>query len=177
MTSLYQFETLRIGQNSGLIAEQAIAMTEHGGCICVLANTVREAQDIYQELKKRADQETETMLFHARFTMERRNAIEQRCLHLFGRNAGTARPKRAILVATQVVEQSLDLDFDGMITELAPIDLLLQRAGRVHRHRERQRPQGMEQPIIHVVIPNKDESGDLEERYGLSGVVYAPFLL
>lgn len=146
-------------------------------------NTVKAAQEVYSVLRAklndlglRADEVT-TLLFHARFTVGRRNEIEQQCLRLFGRDAGERRPKRAILVATQVVEQSLDLDFDTMISELAPIDLLLQRAGRVHRHRERKRPEGLEKPVIHVLMPDERASEDVDERYGLSGKVYAPFLL
>ena len=58
------------------------------------------------------------------------------------------RPHRAVLVATQVVEQSLDLDFDLLVTEPAPGDLLLQRMGRVHRHQRQHRPAGLENPVV-----------------------------
>lgn len=82
----------------------------------------------------------------------------------------TERPKRAILVATQVVEQSLDLDFDEMITEIAPIDLLLQRSGRLHRHQRPERPRT--QAALHILLP---ESGSFD--FGKTGSVYAPYIL
>jgi deoxyuridine 5'-triphosphate nucleotidohydrolase len=76
-----------------------------------------------------------------------------------------------------VVEQSIDLDFDGMISELAPIDLLLQRAGRLHRHRQYSRPAGFERPVFTVILPGSDAPKNLDKRYGVSGLVYDPFLL
>ena len=73
-------------------------------------------------------------LFHSRFAMVDRQRIENKTLTIFGKNSTAAERTGQILVATQVVEQSLDLDFDVMITDLAPIDLVIQRAGRLHRH-------------------------------------------
>lgn len=81
--------------------------------------------------------EAAVLLFHARYPGEERQAREDLILALFG-PAGR-RPHRSVLVATQVLEQSLDLDFDLMVTDLAPIDLIIQRAGRLHRHK-RPRP-------------------------------------
>ena len=85
-------------------------------------------------------------LLHARFLWGDRSEREKRSLVRFGKpgskvkfDDGTEqevkRPMRAVLVATQIVEQSLDLDFDLMVTEMAPADLLLQRAGRLQRHK------------------------------------------
>ena len=108
------------------------------------------------------------MLFHARFKASQRDHLEKECVRLFGKD-GAHRPQKAILVCTQVVEQSLDLDFDGMITQIAPIDLLLQRAGRVHRH-ERPRPAGMEEALVEVVVPENED-------YAETGLIYAPWLL
>ena len=73
------------------------------------------------------------MLFHARFAMGDRLGIEHTVLEKFGKNSTPEKRRGKILVATQVVEQSLDLDFDLMITDLAPMDLIIQRAGRLHR--------------------------------------------
>lgn len=177
LETVYSFSSVRLGQNEKLIAQYAVEQIKQGGCYCVLVNTVGKAQSVYRALLEIAAPDTKTMLFHARFPVGRREEIEKECLRSFGKGTGAARPKKAILVATQVVEQSLDLDFDGMLTELAPIDLLLQRAGRVHRHRERKRPKGLEQPLIRVILPDENETKDLEKRYGNSGYVYAPFLL
>ena len=173
----YILHPVYLGEDSISIAKYALNAVNRGGCYCVLVNTVRRAQEIYQALLKCKDDNTETILFHARFLMGRREEIEKQCVRKFGKGPDTERPHKAILVATQVVEQSLDLDFDGMMTELAPVDLLLQRAGRVHRHRNRQRPAGLEQPIIHVILPDDCATHDLEKRYGNTGYVYAPFLL
>ena len=177
LQTIYRFEAVRFGEDDARIARFSLSKVQKGGCYCVLANTVRRAQAIYQQLQVEAEPDTEILLFHARFPMGRREAIEKECLAKFGKSAGSNRPAKAILVATQVVEQSLDIDFDGMISELAPVDLLLQRAGRVHRHRERIRPDGFESPVIHVVVPSENAGNDLDNRYGLSGYVYAPFLL
>jgi len=74
------------------------------------------------------------------------------------------RPHRAVLVATQVIEQSLDLDFDIMVSEIAPIDLLLQRCGRLHRH-PRGRPKGLESPRF-VILCDADRHGPPPESFG-----------
>ena len=80
----------------------------------------------------------EVILFHARFAMGDRQKIEAEVLHRFGTDSGSGR--NTILVATQVVEQSLDIDFDLIISDLAPVDLLIQRAGRLWRDRRGERP-------------------------------------
>ncbi len=158
--------TLGIQTHPGLLgdakrtAARAMESVEKGGCSCVILNTVRQAQKVFEELKKVPDDEK--LLFHARFTAADRERITNRVLELFGKNA-SKRPKRFILVATQVVEQSLDVDFDSMISEIAPIDLLLQRSGRMHRHRKRE-----ENPVLQVLMP---ESDSLE--FGGTGRVYA----
>ncbi len=154
---------------------------EHGGCAAVICNTVTQAQATFLALQQFFHRD-ELDLFHARFPFEEREAREQRALCLFGKprdgNAGL-RPRR-VLVATQVIEQSLDIDFDLMITEVAPIDLILQRAGRLQRHvvinnQPRVRPVGFETPTLWLLRPQTRVDGLPD--WGSSGWVYAPHIL
>ncbi|MDD4079925.1 MAG: CRISPR-associated helicase Cas3' [Eubacteriales bacterium] len=152
------------------IAEFALAKAASGGCVGVIVNTVREAQDLYAEIEKQNRSEIPVYLFHARYPLHLRQDIENACVSLFGKNG--QRPDSAILIATQVVEQSIDLDFDFLISMLCPIDLLLQRMGRMHRH-DRARPRGMEQPGVLVLTP-RTEADIITQP---SGFVYAPWIL
>jgi len=102
-------------------------------CVCWIRNTVTDAIHAYESLSNSYDREN-LILFHARFTLGDRLDREQKVLQLFGKESNSQTRSKKILIATQVVEQSLDLDFDVMITDLAPIDLIIQRAGRLHRH-------------------------------------------
>lgn len=123
------------------LAATAMRLLENDGCGAVIVNTVDRAQKLYSLLRKQVGPDTPLVLFHARFPADERQASEQRVLQLFGPPDGMRqRPKRALLVATQVAEQSLDIDFDFLISDLAPVDLLLQRAGRLHRHMRPDRP-------------------------------------
>lgn len=151
------------------IARKALDCVSHGGCCCVLMNTVVSAQKVYTALKEISG-DCEILLFHARFSVGRRDEIEKNCISLFGRDK-VNRPGKAILVATQVVEQSLDLDFDVMLTEIAPIDLVFQRIGRLHRHRNTPRPQKLEAPQLYVLLPG--QKGD----YRGTGYIYYPIFL
>ena len=142
------------------LAQEAVA---GGGCACVLTNTVGAAQAVFQALQALLPAE-ELFLFHARFRAERRQEIEEQIVTLFGKNAGDKRPRRAIVVGTQVLEQSLDIDFDVMLTQIAPIDLLLQRCGRLHRHVPVTRP--ADQPaVLHLLLP--DDNGELPDFKGM----------
>ena len=105
-----------------------------GQCACWIRNTVGDAREAYSELKSRHP-DWEIDLFHARFALADRLTIESRVVKHFGKTSGAAFRSGRVLIATQVVEQSLDLDFDHLITDLAPVDLIIQRAGRLHRHR------------------------------------------
>ncbi|WP_433464004.1 CRISPR-associated helicase Cas3' [Spirillospora sp. CA-128828] len=112
------------------------------GCVLICCTTVREAQDTYQQLARwfeiladTGGRPPELRLLHSRFCARDRAAVTEGCEADFGKDG--ARP-RTVLVSTQIIEQSLDLDFDLLITDLAPMALLLQRAGRCQRHRGRQ---------------------------------------
>ena len=90
---------------------------------------------------------------------------------------GGKRPDKAVLVATQVVEQSLDLDFDLMVSDHAPVDLLLQRSGRLHRHEGRNRPPRLLEPRLLVTQPDTIHAGDVPVFDRGSVYVYAEHIL
>lgn len=131
---------------------------ENGGCAAVICNTVNRAQNMYIGLK-RYFQEGEVYLLHSRYPFGAREQRERTVLKCFGKpdNPVVDRPKRSVLVSTQVIEQSLDLDFDLMATDLAPIDLILQRAGRLHRHSREDRPESLSKPILWLFNVEVDE--------------------
>lgn len=146
------------------IRDALSARLDDGGYALTLVNTVQRAQDLYrlygdgeplriegQNIGKRLADGTEIYLFHARFPADQRQRREDAVLRMFGPpDAATpaTRSGRKILIATQVAEQSLDLDFDLIVSDLAPIDLLLQRAGRLWRHRRGERP--LREPLLIV---------------------------
>ncbi len=106
---------------------------EQGQCVCWIRNTVKDARNAHIKLQQNHP-EHGINLFHARFAIADRLAIEESVLEQFGPNSTAKQRCGQLLIATQVVEQSLDLDFDVMITDVAPIDLIIQRAGRLRRH-------------------------------------------
>ena len=150
-----------------------------GGCAAVVCNTVRRTQEVYRELKQaQADgflADCDLLLFHARYPAAWRHSIEQQTCDWFGKQHGR-RPYRAILVATQVVEQSLDLDFDLILTDLPPIDLLIQRVGRLHRHPLPKRPVALAVPQVLIFEPEGHDEKGLP-KFGSSEYVYDRFLL
>ncbi|MBQ7129744.1 MAG: CRISPR-associated helicase Cas3' [Oscillospiraceae bacterium] len=160
-------ELLPILNDPEQIARKAAELTADGGCVCVLMNTVRQAQKVYSALESCFD--GDLMLFHAQFPAERRKEIEETCIRKFGKDKSN-RPTRAILVATQVVEQSLDVDFDAMLTAVAPIDLVLQRMGRIFRHEDTIRPAHLQSPSQFILIPDGND-------FGVDGYVYPEVLL
>ena len=115
--------------------EEALAAVERsanaGQAVLYIRNTVDDALEAHAALTARG---IEADVFHARFALIDRLQIENRVVSTFGKTSTPERRARKVLVATQVVEQSLDLDFDALITDLAPVDLLIQRAGRLWRH-------------------------------------------
>ena len=146
------------------IANLAAKQAGQGGCISVIVNTVTDAQLVYAAIKRMELADVETILYHARFCAEDRGAIEAAILSRFG-PVSKHRPAKAIVIATQVLEQSLDCDFDLCISQLCPIDLLLQRIGRLHRH-SRVRPTAHSEPVVHVLLPDNAtlESEKFDQR-------------
>ncbi|MEX3610770.1 CRISPR-associated helicase Cas3' [Rothia sp. LK2588] len=127
-------------------------VAEKGGCVLVLCNTVARAQEAFTVAQDVVGDDAR--LLHARFTAIERVGKEQDLVEELGPRANRdhGRPACRVVVATQVVEQSLDVDFDCIITDVAPIDLLLQRMGRVHRHArpESDRPAWAREPRVYI---------------------------
>jgi CRISPR-associated endonuclease/helicase Cas3 len=141
----------------------ALGKAENGSCVCWIRNTVTDALEAYNCLLRSGFPKEKLLLFHARFAMGDRIMREEEVLEAFGPKSGHKQRTGKILIATQVVEQSLDLDFDVMITDLAPIDLIIQRAGRLRRHLRDHKGNvlpwgasldGRGEPTLHVYSPD-----------------------
>lgn len=162
-------------------------VVEEGGTALVCCTTVAESQRTFRDLReafpKLAAREGGLRLLHSRYPAERRHEVATECEKAYGkpRKEEEPRPRPAsVLVATQVVEQSLDLDFDLVVSDLAPLAQLLQRAGRGCRHArgERGRPRWAlpeNQPRLAVLEP---VNGRMETEVPRGwGTVYDPGLL
>ncbi|WP_191905923.1 CRISPR-associated helicase Cas3' [Nitrincola iocasae] len=166
--------------------DSLLAQLQNGGMALALVNTVQRAQELYSlfgygktikgtntSIGKRLDNGMEIYLFHARYPAGLRQVREDNALALFGREGKRAGAK--ILIATQVAEQSLDLDFDVMASDLAPIDLILQRAGRLWRHRREKRPGT--QPVLFIAGLQGDKPDDFGNPLWWSSVYREDILL
>lgn len=150
-----------VARNEDVCPPELAARLTAGGCAAAIYNTVKDAQSAYEVL--RVNPRTagiKVALLHARFRRKERRELERDLLDALGPDE--RRPDGLILVATQVVEQSLDIDFDFMATWIAPVDLLLQRAGRLHRH-TRVRPSSRRAAHLAIVSPGPETDG----TYGL----------
>lgn len=148
----------------GLIKEN----TPKGGIVGVMVNTVRKAQDFAKQCIESFGEDRVEIL-HSSFIATDRYKKEKNLIETIGKN-GT-RPDFKIVIGTQVIEQSLDIDFDILITDLAPMDLILQRMGRLHRHEETKRPENLKNPIVYVL-----NCGGYDFDKG-SSFVYSPYIL
>lgn len=126
-------ELLPILNDNDKIARYAVDAVKDGGCECVIMNTVTDAICVYDKIKKNKKNDCKIILYHSRMTINARDKTSRKILAMCGKDR-TKRPERVIIVGTQVLEQSLDIDVDYMITAICPIDLLFQRIGRYHRH-------------------------------------------
>ena len=135
-----------------------VGAAKEGRCACWIRNTVDDAVSVWERLSALLPSDS-VHLFHARFTLGDRLRIEKAVLDLFGKKSTTEIRAGQILVATQVVEQSLDLDFDCMVSDLAPIDRIIQRAGRLHRHERGTRGEA------HLLILSPEAISDPDENW------------
>lgn len=118
------------------VIDAIVAAAEAGKAVAWIRNTVSEAIAAHGELMRRLPEplRERLRLFHSRFTFGDRDRIEREVLDNYGKLSTVRERRGRVLVATQVIEQSLDIDADVLVTDLAPIDLLVQRAGRLRRH-------------------------------------------
>ncbi|MDY4003580.1 MAG: CRISPR-associated helicase Cas3' [Ligilactobacillus saerimneri] len=153
--------------NESLISE-ITCLLEKGGIAGLIVNTVQRAQELAQLATKIAPH-LPTIIVHSRFVAADRALIEDKLQSLIGKHG--KRPDKLLVIGTQVLEQSLDIDFDVMFTDIAPMDLLLQRVGRLHRH-TLQRPQTFTTPKLYVLgISKYGNYGDGNEA------IYGKYLL
>lgn len=139
-----------------------------GGVFGIIVNTVKKAQEFAEKCVLEFGEENVELL-HSSFIATDRYKKEKELIATIGKNGN--RPKFKIIIGTQVIEQSLDIDFDVMITNLAPMDLILQRMGRLHRHNNVLRPNNLKNPkviVLNCVDYNFDEG---------SSYVYDPYIL
>jgi CRISPR-associated endonuclease/helicase Cas3 len=146
-------EAVEAAELGDRIVSAALDACSDGGCVLVVRSTVREAQRTAAALRQR-DPSLAVGLLHARLKVRERRSRAESLEAMFGPAA--QRPDRYVLVATQVVEQSLDVDFDVLICDPAPVGQLVQRAGRVHRHVRPSRPRRHQEPVAVVMHPARD---------------------
>lgn len=162
-----------LGDSLEEMADAVVELLAAGGCGAIIVNTVDRAQTLHVMLAQRLGAEVSLWLFHARFPADERSECEREVLKTFGQQG--VRPHKGLLIATQVAEQSLDIDFDFMLSDLAPVDLLLQRAGRLHRHM-RERPMRHAQACLWVAgLKDRDVLPELKQTAW--GYVYEPYTL
>lgn len=175
------------------VAAKALELAEGGGNVAVIVNTVQRAQDIFGAIeasyvghlktlhRKGKSSDLCLMLFHARYPAHARQKREEAVTKYLGpqpyQNGKDYRPQRMILIATQVAEQSLDFDADVMLTDLAPIDLMLQRSGRLHRHaaQNRERRHAHAEPHLWIAGLSEWPTEAITRQHWQH--VYAPYLL
>ena len=149
-----------------------------GAMVAVVCNTVADAQSFYQQIRVGTPDFT-VDLFHARYTFADRERIESQVLADYGKGA---KREGRLLIATQVIEQSLDLDFDIMVSQIAPIEYLMQRMGRLWRHDRidselKPRTDSVEKPLFITLVPHsgidqQQDTAKVKQHYGGSGYVY-----
>ncbi len=168
-----------VHENETNALNEVLRRAETGQQVLWIENTVAEAQHFFQLLSARSkDNGIACGLLHSRFTKLDRARNEDLWVTYFGKNGANKRTQQGrILVGTQVLEQSLDIDADFIVTRFAPTDMLLQRLGRLWRHGNTQRPDGATReawilsPDLKTAIANPDSI------FGATAKVYAPYIL
>lgn len=159
--------------------DEAIKRANEGQYVLWIENTVDDAIKVYQKFSAYFnDSDVECGLLHSRFTFEDRQEIEDKWVYLFGKhNQNRYAGNGKILIGTQILEQSLDIDADFLVTRICPIDLLMQRSGRLWRHvRSNRHPNALCQ--MNVLSPSFEQTIKTDIKgFGASAMIYYPYVL
>ncbi len=161
-------------------AQEAMALAGKGGAVLWICNTIDAAQNQYRRFVGHIQGKFPVGVLHSRYPYWLRERLEDEWMERFGKG-GMSRCG-SILVSTQVVEQSVDLDADLLVSELAPTDMLLQRLGRLWRHERQRRPVDAAQLFIIKENRNLEEfrtlpPKEIKQELGNKALVYDPFVL
>jgi CRISPR-associated endonuclease/helicase Cas3 len=158
---------------------EAVTTVKSGGCVVWICNTVGSSQRDFAILQDSLGNEFPVGLLHSRFPFWRRKDLEEDWMNRLGKESSSRSP--SLLVSTQIVEQSVDIDADLMITELAPTDMLLQRMGRLWRH---DRTRTIKKARFLIIDEQSDlremrkmEPADIKKTLGDKAFVYDPYVL
>ncbi len=171
--------TIALKQMQDDAIKEALVRAEFGQQVLWIENTVAEAQAIYKIFRAK-DMSIEVGLLHSRFVKTHREENEKNWVEFFGKE-GHAKRKECgrILVGTQVLEQSLDIDADFLVTRICPTDMLLQRLGRLWRHRETDslRPKSAKCEAWIIAPKLEDAVEHFKYSFGNTALVYSPYVL
>ena len=158
-------KTIHISKcNDKDIIEIVRSAVSSGGCVGIIMNTVSRAQSTTKLIKNEITDNV--LLYHAQYIMPDRAAKEEILLERIGSDSKSEKRQGLVVIGTQVLEQSLDIDFDILITDICPVDLLLQRIGRLHRH-TRKRPDELKIPVCYVLTDEyEDDNSGSKSIYG-----------
>ncbi|WP_029697797.1 CRISPR-associated helicase Cas3' [Franconibacter pulveris 1160] len=162
-----------------LAIEEALRRAEQGQQVLWIENTVAEAQECFATLASRCKaMGLECGLLHSRFTLHHRTLNEERWVSLYGKGGWQERTASGrVLIGTQVLEQSIDIDADFLVTRFAPTDLLMQRLGRLWRHERTPRPACARREVWLLAPETKLAISSPYLAFGASAWVYAPYIL
>ncbi|WP_148252071.1 CRISPR-associated helicase Cas3' [Aidingimonas lacisalsi] len=138
--------------------DTVMSAVEAGECVAWVRNTVDDAIRAYEQLCQRHPDPERCLLFHSRFAMADRQRIESSVIERLGKPSTAGQRQGQVLISTQVFQESLDCDVDHMVSDLAPIDLLIQRAGRLQRHERGVR----RTPEVSILAPEWCETPDAQ---------------
>ncbi len=160
-------------------AEEALRRAEERQQVLWIENSVSDAQDVYQQLAARSSEiGVACGLLHSQFIKTDRAANEANWVRCFGKDGSKNRLQQGrILVGSQVLEQSLDIDADFLVTRIAPTDMLLQRIGRLWRHEKNRRPLAARREAWIIAPQLAAALSEPEKNFGATAKVYAPYVL